>query len=72
MEKQIVKNLYGIVNARLASEVYCSVVYVLSELEKHFKVYITDNYITDILTDAIYYEYVDDANLLELYDKVIQ
>ena len=23
---------------------------------------ITDNYITDILTDAIYYEYVDGAN----------
>jgi len=48
------------------------VVYVLSELEKHFKVDITDNYITNILTDAIYYEYVDDANLLEVRDNVIQ
>ena len=74
MEKQIVKNFYGIVNGvRLVNcEIYYSVVYVLSELEKHFKVDITDNYITDILTDAIYYEYVDDANLLELYDKIIQ
>ena len=74
MEKQIVKNLYGIVNGvRLVNvEVYCSVVYVLSELEKHFKVDITDNYITNILTDAIYYEYVDDANLLEVRDNVIQ
>ena len=74
MEKQIVKNLYGIVNGvRLVNcEIYCSVVYVLSELEKHFKVDITDNYITNILTDAIYYEYVDGANLLELSDTVIQ
>ena len=74
MEKQIVKNLYGIVNGvRLVNcEIYYSVVCVLSELEKHFKVDITDNYITNILTDAIYYEYVDDANLLEVYNKVIQ
>ena len=74
MEKQIVKNLYGIVNGvKLVNcEVYCSVAYVLSELEKHFKVDITDNYITNILTDAIFYEYTDGANLLEVSDKVIQ
>ena len=75
MEKQIVKHhFFGIVNeVRFDnSEIYYSVVYVLSELEKHFKVDITDHYITDILTDAIFYEYTDGANLLEVSDKVIQ
>ena len=74
MKKQIFMHFYGIVNeVRFDnSEIYTTVVYVLSELEKHFKVDITDNYITNILTDAIYYEYVDDANLLEVRDNVIQ
>lgn len=73
MKKQIFMHFYGIVNeVRFDnSEIYTTVVYVLSELEKHFKVDITDNYITDILTDAIYYEY-EGANLLEVADTVIQ
>lgn len=74
MKKQIFSHFYGIVNeVRFDNSEICStVVYVLSELEKHFKVDITDTYITDILTDVFYYEYEDGANLLELYDKVIQ
>ncbi len=43
----------------------------MSELEKHFKVDITDTYITNILTDVFYYEY-EGANLLEVADTVIQ
>ena len=73
MEKQIVKNFYGIVNeVRFDnSEIYTTVVYVLSELEKHFKVDITDTFITNILTGVFYYEYKS-ANLLEVADTVIQ
>ena len=73
MEKQIVKNFYGIVNeVRFDnSEIYTTVVYVLSELEKHFKVDITDTNFTNILTGVFYYEY-EGANLLEVSDTVIQ
>ena len=74
MEKQIVKNFYGIVNeVRLVnSEIYYTTVYALSELEKYFKVGISDRYIVNILTDAFYYEYEDGANLLEVADKVVK
>ena len=77
MEKQIIKKIiefYGIVNGvRLVNcEIYTMVVYVLSELEKHFKVDITDTNFTNILTDAFYYEYEDGANLLEVADKVVK
>ena len=73
MEKQIVNNFYGIVNGVRFdnSEIYTTVVYVLSELEKHFKVDITDTFITNILTGVFYYEYKG-ANLLEVADTVIQ
>ena len=74
MEKQIVKHFYGIVNeVRLVnSEIYYTTVYALSELEKYFKVGISDRYIVNILTDAFYYEYEDGANLLEVEDKVVK
>ena len=77
MEKQIIKKIiefYGIVNGVRFdnSEIYTTVVYVLSELEKHFKVDITDTNFTNILTGVFYYEYEDGANLLEVADKFIQ
>ena len=74
MEKQIVKHFFGIVNeVRLVnSEIYYTTVYALSELEKYFKVGISDRYIVNILTDAFYYEYEDGANLLEVADKVVK
>lgn len=74
MKKQIFTDFFGRVNeVRLVnSEIYYTTVYALSELEKHFKVDITDTLITNILTDAFYYEYEDGANLLEVSDKVIQ
>ena len=76
MEKQIIKKInefYGIVNGVRFdnSEIYTTVVYVLSELEKHFKVDITDTNFTNILTGVFYYEY-EGANLLEVSDTVIQ
>ena len=74
MKKQIFTDFFGRVNeVRLVnSEIYYTTVYALSELEKYFKVGISDRYIVNILTDAFYYEYEDGANLLEVEDKVVK
>ena len=74
MKKQIFTDFFGRVNeVRLVnSEIYYTTVYALSELEKYFKVGISDRYIVNILTDAFYYEYEDGTNLLEVADKVVK
>lgn len=74
MKKQVISNFYGRVNGVdfFNCELYHTVVHALSKLEKHFKVDITDNCITQFLSDLFYYEYVDEVNLCEVVGKVVQ
>ena len=73
-KKQVISNFYGRVNGVdfFNGRLYCCVVYALSKLEKHFKVDITDNCITQFLSNLFYYEYEDDVDLYEVVDKVVQ